>query len=204
MIQKQKQWAINLNDPNEYQNALSRGYAKRQEAQKQIEKLENLAAEQGVSRQDMPEFMQLGKNHNYMRDPNKWVQATNKDWGPYKNAKEQLSNAFVPGFFRGLISSPKEREKSLERLNDPIKEILKLNPALEPKIRDDLGKEYLSSTEIELAIHPLSDKLKTNLQKLPKGTFPKKEIETSTGTQKENPFISYDKALKAAPKDIEK
>jgi hypothetical protein len=206
---KAKQWAIDLNDPAEYSRALDRLNLQNQEKQKQISKLEDLAAEQGVSRQDMPEFMQLGRNHNYMRDPNKWVQATNKDWGPYKNAKEQLSNAFVPGFFRGLISSPKEREASLKRLEKPIQEILKLNPALEPKIRADLQGEYLSPTEVELAIHPLSNKTNSNLEKLPKGIFPKEEfgegMEFTSGIpkKKQGPFVSYNEALKKDPRGIE-
>lgn len=205
--QKARQWAISLNDPKEYEIAKNRLYGERKEAQNQISKLEDLASEQGVSRQDMPEFMTIGKNHNYMKDPNKWVMATNKDWGPYKNAKEQLQNAFIPGFFKSLINSNETRDKALRRLENPIQEILKLNPALEPKIRADLQAEYLSPTEVDLAINPLSEKTKNNLKNMPKGIFPNEG--TNISYEKGHPqvvkktFASYDDAVKNAPREME-
>ncbi len=205
-IQSEAQnWAQNLNDPAQYDVALNRLNAQNQQAQAQISKLENLAEEQGVSREDMPEFMQIGKNHNYMKDPNKWLLATKKDWTPYKNAKEQLSNAFVPGFWRGLVSSPEEREKSLNRLTNPVQTLLKLNPSLEGKIRNDLAGEYLSPTEIEAQIHPLAEKTKSGLDNLPKGVFPKFEVSFKGGypEQKQNPFISYEKAVEKAPREMQ-
>ncbi len=205
--QKARQWAISLNDPNEYARAKERFYNERTQAQNQISKLEDLASEQGVSRQDMPEFMTIGKNHNYMKDPNKWVMATNKDWGPYKNAKEQLQNAFIPGFFKSLINSNETRDKALRRLENPIQEILKLNPALEPKIRADLQSEYLSPTEVELAIHPLGEQTQSNLKNMPKGIFPNEgtniSYEKGHPEVKKKPFVSYDEAVKKAPREME-
>jgi hypothetical protein len=92
-------------------------------------------------------------------------------------------------------------------LENPIQEILKLNPALEPKIRADLQAEYLSPTEVDLAINPLSEKTQNNLKNMPKGIFPNEG--TNISYEKGQPqvikktFSSYDDAVKNAPREME-
>ena len=196
--------ATKAGDINAYPTFLSTLQAQNQQNMQQRERLERKAEEQGVSREDIPEFMEIGKNHNYERDEDKWLLKTNQDFGIYKNAKDSLDNAFIPGFFRGLVKSPKERERSLDRLNEPVQTLLRMNPALEPKIRAQLAGEYLSPTEVEERIHPLTEKTKESLSKLPKGTFPKEEVTSERGhpERKENVFVDYDTAVKQAPREM--
>ncbi len=205
-----KNWAISLNDPSEYDRALNRLSTENSIAQNQLSNLENKALDLGVTPEDMPDFLKIGKKYNNFRDVNQWTQKTKADFDLFKNAKRQLSNAFVPGFFTGLISSPEKRDQALKRLNGPIQQMLKANPEQEPKIRTDLAAQYLSPTEVEEAIHPLSDKTAKAFEALPKGIFPpwKKQTwgdvaNTFKGEMKENPFISYDEAVKKDPRAIE-
>lgn len=154
---------------------------------------------------EIPEAMnKIGEKYGWMTNLDDWAISTKRDYDEYKNNKKQLSNATTPGFFRGLISSPADREKSLSTLEEPVKNLVKLG--FEQEVRKELsGPDMdLSPTEVESTIHPLSKNFKNNFSKLPSGPF--KEFVDPHKRSLDLPIVfkSYDQLLKDSPKTIDK
>ncbi len=202
---RSQQNAISENDPNRasfWQDFLNN---QNQIAQKARQAAETKALDQGVTPEEMPEFMQLGQKYGYMTDLDNWAKATSQDFKQYKDAKTQLDAALIPKFFTGLVKGPQEREATLKRLDTPVQELVRLGQ--EQYARKKLAEEGLSRTEIEERIHPLPDDFNARFKQLPKGPFkPEQRYETvgQYGSYREkSPFKSYDEVLKTSPKTIE-
>lgn len=203
--QKSQQFAMTMGmgDPNAYSTEQNNLIKQNQLAENQLAELQNLASNQGVTAQEMPEFLRVGQRYGYMKDRNEWLINTKRDYQEYKQNKTSLDNAFVPGFFTGLFKGPKSREDSLNNLNGTVKKLV--DQGFEQEVRQKLASEYLSPTEIEERIHPLQKKTEMELSNLKKGTFPKDEIEgfdKGTPSRKKSPF-SYEEVLEKEPKAID-
>jgi hypothetical protein len=104
-----------------------------------------------------------------MTNPEDWARATKRDFDSYRTNKDQLETAFVPGFFTGLVKGPKAREDSLKNLTKPVKALV--DQGFEQQVRKKLASEYLSPTEIEEVIHPLTPEVNKALKNAPSAPF---------------------------------
>lgn len=167
-----KQAALISGDPTRYQSR----QAELANYNAMAEAAQNTAREKaramGVAENEIPEFMRLGQRYGYIKNVDEWARETQKDWKQYKSNKEKLGNAFSPGFFRGLVTSSKDRETNLKRLDPIVKDML--NKGFENEAREQLASQGLSPTEVEERIHPLTKETEANLNNFP--DFSKKTL----------------------------
>lgn len=165
---------------------------------------ENALLNSGLDQTEIPEAMEIGKQFSAEKDLNKWVIDTKNAYDKYKNSMDKLENADIPGFFRGVMQGPKARETALERMTGTVQDLIKAGK--ESYVRAFLAKEDLSPTEIEEAIHPLTERSTVSLDKLKKGIFPanKREVdlEQKVKNKYENPFVDYETAKEKAPNEM--
>lgn len=165
---------------------------------------ENALLNSGLDQTEIPEAMEIGKQFSGEKDLNKWVIDTKNAYDKYKNSMDKLENADIPGFFRGVMQGPKARETALERMTGTVQDLIKAGK--ESYVRAFLAKEDLSPTEIEEAIHPLTERSTVSLDKLKKGIFPanKREVdlEQKVKNKDENPFVDYETAKEKAPNEM--
>lgn len=206
-LEEMKQDALNYAQLTRSPEALPERFAQLERenriAEDKRQLAEKFATDQGVSKEDLPDFMQFGQRHANIKDLPTWAKETQRDFGEWKNVTNQLETAFIPGFFTGLLSK-KNREKTLDRLNEPVKKLVDLGK--ENQVRSKLASEYLSPTEIEGRINPLPKSAEKAIETLPKGTFPKDQ--TTRTYEKGFPedyktFKSYDEVIEKSPKALE-
>lgn len=130
-------------------------------AREQIQEAENKLVSVGVSEKDLPIAMKLGEEFSNLDDVNKWAGLVKQKYDRFQNYRNNLQNADVPGFWRGMLMSRQGREKELSKLQDISKGYI--NMGLESELRDDLAKFGLSPTEVEEQVHQLTDKQKQAL-----------------------------------------
>jgi len=159
--QEAKNAALISGDPNRYSSRMSELQNYNQLAQQAQDIASKKAASFGIPPQEIPEFLKLGKRYGYLRNSDDWAEKTLKDWKVYKSDKEKLQNAFVPGFFTGLVSSAKSREDTLKKLNPVVRDLV--DKGFEPETRAQLAQQGLSPTEVEEQINPLSSKAQAAL-----------------------------------------
>lgn len=209
MKNEAERFAKALRDPNAYQNKLKTLQDENNVATAQRNALEDAALKTGeVKPTDLPRYMQVGAEFD-PSNPSEWVQKTNRAYKKIKSNDDKIDRAFIPGLGSALFG--KDRNQALERIKPTIQDNIK--NGLEQETRDKLVDNYLSPTEIETLIHPMTPKQEKAISSLPRGFFPaetKKQFEESgykkgLGYQKEkSPFISYDEAKIRAPQELQK
>lgn len=165
MQEQSNQAALIAGNPDRYQQRFSELQAYNNAAEGAQQAARNRALEMGVNPQEIDEFMKIGQKYGGLDNLDKWVNSTKQEFKLYKNNKDKLQNAFIPKFWRGLISSPQEREKELHNLQPIVKEQIRLG--FEPETRQFLADQGLSPIEVEEMIHPLSKQLEGRIKSLP-------------------------------------
>ncbi len=150
------------NDLQRYQTKRSELESRNNNAQNAVKMAEDKASKYVSGPDEVPEFIDLGRQFGYMTDLNQWERATAQKWHEYKSNKERMQNAFVPGFFRGLITSKKSREESLKKLQPTFKDMQ--NAGMEQYARKIAANQGLSPTEIQELAHPISQQQKLHLK----------------------------------------
>lgn len=206
-----ERYAKALQDPSAYQVRQSQLQNSNIVATQQREALENAALKTGsVTADDLPRYMQIGSKFD-PSNPSEWVQKTNKEYQKIRGNDKKLANAFIPGLGSALFGA--NRDQALKRLIPTVQDYVQ--KGLEQEARNFLADNYVSPTEIESLIHPLSKEQEKAISSLPRGFFPnqskKKADEKMRSSQlgqlvheDKSPFISYDEALVTSPKELEK
>lgn len=198
-----------LNDPNaviQRQQTLNNlndiATTQREDLQKLLGATSHFPAE------DLNRMMQVGSQFD-PTNPNEWAQKTLREYALVKSFDDQLDRAFIPGLGSGLLG--RDRESELKNLRPIVKNLI--DAGLEADTRTKLANNYLTPTEIEEVIHPLTPQNLKSIEKLPKGIFKFNEGETSKAftphyeenkVRKENvpKFLSYDQAQIKAPEEM--
>lgn len=195
-------YARAMNDPNAYQVKQAQLINENQIAENQRAVLEDMALKAGIKPDELSLFMIAGSKFD-PRNPSEWLNNTTREYAKVKNFFNSLEKAFIPGIGSALLG--RDREKTLNRLINPVQNLVK--EGFEKQARQFLSKNYLSPTEVEGLIHPLSKEKIQALDKLPSGFFPKETKETTTkrgfAERVKSPFISYEEALEKAPREME-
>lgn len=203
IAQDSERYAIARQDPSAYQERQAQLNNQNNAAITQKEALEDSALKTGVVRaNDLPRYMQVGSKFD-PSNPSEWVQKTNKEYQKIKSNDDKILRSFIPGTGSALFG--KDRKEALKRLEPTVQDNVK--KGLEQETRITLADEYLSPTEIETMIHPLSSKHEKALQGLPKGIWPAQKIEKGTGLPykepTKSPFITYEEAKIKAPRELQ-
>jgi hypothetical protein len=208
MIDKAKEDAELSGDPNRYATALAEGEAENTLAKNHKDYLQSIAQSSGsISNADLPKFMLAAKGIP-TNNPDQWLEQAMNRWAPIQDSYKRLSNAFIPGVDSALLGE--NRDEALKRIIPNSQDLVKKGQ--ERPLRQFLTENYLTPTEVEEQIHPLDDKTKKSLDKLPKGLFPAKKLTGWKDLSKmsnvnkaldKNPFVDYDTALEKSPKAMQ-
>lgn len=195
---------INSNNPNAYGMRQGELLTENKLAEEHRNAVKSLFREQGVTNEDMPDAMMQAERYGWMPNRDELVKNAFRDFEQARNYKATLESAFIPGFFKGLITSPKERETTLSRLTPTVQDLVKIGE--ENKVRTYLKGKSLSDTEIEEQIHPLSPKTKQMLRFVTPGKFPEDKFagyeHIIPGLAKSNK--TYDQVYKDNPNEIQR
>jgi hypothetical protein len=204
---KARQDALDTGDPAQYQQSLSEGTALNKVAEDYRTGLENLAVNNNIPRDQLPDFMEVGEQFD-SRNPNQWFKNTQAAYEPIKSALSKLEKAFIPGIGSALMGQ--NREEALKRLTPDVQDLVKRGR--EPQARNFLASNWLSPTEIAAQINPIQKKQEAALSRVPKGFFPPEKPVTWKETANifkgqlpekyMNPFVSYETAIEKAPKEM--
>lgn len=119
--------------------------------------------------EEINDFMLIGQRYdNLKNNPSAWYDSTKREFDKYMNSKTALDNASIPGIGKGIFR-PGQRESELKRLDPIIKNLIKYGK--EDYARSRLASLYLSPTEIEERIHPITTEVKQSIEKLPRAPF---------------------------------
>lgn len=207
--EESKRFATALNDPNAYNQRFSQLQALNDAANGQRQSLEQAALNAGVDAGDLPRFMVVN-SHLDPRNPSEWAQNAKRNFAQVNNNDKKLRRAFIPGIGSALFGT--NREEALKNLTPTLQD--NKERGLEQEDRQYLAGEHLSPTEIELAYHPQTPKLKKGISSFPKGLFPAQTKSTWSDVEKvftegklpnskTSPFVSYDEALEKDPEIIQ-
>lgn len=200
--QESERYARSVQDPAAYQLRQNELNNLNQIATQQRQDLEDAALKAGVKPQELPRFMQVGAQFD-PRDVSKWSHETLREYNKVKDNETKMLRAFTPGLGSALFG--RDRPTALKRLEPTVKDLV--SKGLEQDVRTMLADEYLSPTEIEELIRPLTTQKEKALNTLPKGLFPARKLKTWEDIYKGNignsGLISYEEALEKAPKELE-
>lgn len=204
--EESKRFAQVMNDPNAYQIRYDQLQKQNQTAMAQREALEDMAVKAAVSQKDLPLFMKVASKFD-PRNPSEWMRKSEVAWNEAKSNMDKLDRAFIPGLGSGLLG--RDREGFLKRITPSVQDLVK--DGLEPEVRNKLADNYLTPTEVEEQIHPLTPQKEKSISSLPKGIFPLEKVDysflgpgESIFTSKEkSPFLSYEEAIEKAPKEMQ-
>jgi hypothetical protein len=193
--QDSEHYAKSLNDPNAYGVRQGQLNNLNNIAIKQREDLEDMALKSDVKPDELPRFMQVGSQFD-PRNPSEWMQKTKRAYQKVKSNDKKLHDAFIPGIGQGLLGY--DREKDLKKLTPTVQD--QVRNGLETETREFLADNFVTPTEIELMIHPMTEKQEKAIAAFPRGFFPP---EKSIFPSQNAPFISYDEALIKAPRQMQ-
>jgi hypothetical protein len=167
-ISTQKYLASNGAVPKEsYYNQLLK---ENQVREQNYDKAKDLAHQAGISDQEMPKFIELGRQFQGEKDLNKWLPKAVNRWRQYKSAVNLLQGAQTPQFLE-----PKHRKDILSRYGTGLRDMKRLG--LEEEGRMYAAKDGLSPLEVETELNPASARLKMAVDKAPEGFFDRKRYE---------------------------
>lgn len=200
--QEAERYANAINDPSGFGRRQAELQNQNAIATQQREGLEDLALKSNIPVDELPMFMRVGSKFD-PRNPTEWMIKTNREYKKVKNNFDKLHRAFIPGIGSALMGF--NREEELKRLTPTVQDLVK--EGFEQEVRDDLHKEFLSPTEVSLQIHPLTSNQQKSIQNVPRGLFPMDtgDVNYKSGLPVKDfnsPFVSYEKALEKAPKEM--
>lgn len=203
-----RRFAAAVNDPNGYNTRLNQLQNQNENATSQRQALEDSALKAHVPPSELPRFMVVNSHLN-PSNPSEWAQEAKRNYAKVKANDDKLERAFIPGIGNALLGQ--NRDRALKDLIPTVQDQVKRG--LEQETRNFLTDQYLSPTEVESLIHPITPKTEKAIESLPRGLFPaeKKASWSDVGevfkgklpNSKTNPFISYEEALEKDPKSIQ-
>jgi hypothetical protein len=187
-------------DPAQYQRTVVNLQTKNAIAEDYKKNLEATALREGISPQELPDFMEVGEQFA-TQNPDQWLKNTRAAYAPIKSSFDKLEKAFIPGLGSALLGQ--DRDKSLKRMTKDVQDLVEMGR--EKQVREYLASQYLSPTEIAEQIHPLDKRQEAALSRLPKGTFPAQKRTTwgELGLKQPSPFVSYEQAKTKDPKALQ-
>lgn len=194
-----ERYALATRDPNNFAVRQTQLENQNTIASKQRNDLEGLALKSGIKPEELPRFMQIASKFD-PRNPTEWMLKAGREYNKIKSNDEKIDTTFIPGIGQGLLGF--DREKELKRLTPVVQD--QVAKGLEQETRNKLADNYLTPTEIELQIHPLTPKQEKSIEKFPRGFFPAQTDilpRKETGFEK-SPFKSYEEALERAPREM--
>lgn len=198
-----EQYARDINDPSGYATRQAQLNNLNQIAEQQRANLEDAALKANVSPEDLPRFMIAGSKFD-PRNPSRWVDQTKQEFKKVKSNLDQLERTFIPGLGQGLLGQ--NRPQSLKNLQKPVANLVK--QGYEDDAREQMAANYMSPSEIEETIRPLTSQKLKAIDNLPKGYFPAHKTEAldifSTKEPLKYPLGSYEEAQITHPKELEK
>jgi hypothetical protein len=124
----------------------------------------------GANAEDLNDFMLIGQRHESLKNkPAEWLDATQKDFKAMKNELDALESSFNPGIFSNLLRGGKYREESLDRLTPIVQNLKKYGK--EDYARNQLSNMYLSPTEVEERVNPLSKESQSKISEIPEAPY---------------------------------
>lgn len=129
----------------------------------------------GANAEELNDIMLVGQRHEALKNkPAEWLDATRKDYDKMKNELDTLDTVLNPGIFSNILKGGKYREESLDRIIPTIQNLKKYGK--EDLARRKLANMYLSPTEIEATVNPLSEQSESRIEKLPNAPYQKGEL----------------------------
>lgn len=165
-----------------------------QRALKNLDYFRERAGELGVTKEELPYFVQMGQDSSE-KNPEKLLVDTKRDLDQIRS----LDRALVPGPIRGalqktphflasMLGGKETREQAIRRLRGPVDSLVK--DGHEPIVRSKLSAQGLSLTEVEDLIHPMSNDLESKISSLPasksSASSPEKRIDMLADFYKKN------------------
>lgn len=130
--------------------------------------------------EELNDFMLIGEQHENLKNrPAQWYDATKKDFDKMMNAKTAIDDVFNPGILTNLMRAGNKREQGLKNIEPVVKDLVKYGK--EDYAREKLANMYLSPTEIEAQIRPLSPALNSEISKFPKAPYQQGELTKTFG-----------------------
>jgi hypothetical protein len=198
-----EQYARDINDPSGYGIRQSQLNNLNQIAEQQRANLEDAALKANVAPEDLSRFMIAGSKFD-PRNPSRWVEQTKQEFKKVKSNLDQLERSFFPSTGNALLGQ--NREKALKNLQTPVSNLVK--QGYEDDVREQLASNYMSPSEIEETIRPLTPQKIKAIENLPKGSFPAHKTEAldifSTKPPLKYPIGSYEEAQITHPKELER
>ena len=196
-------FARKINDPAGYEKRQAQLNNLNQIATEQRRELEDAALKSDVSPSELSRFMLAGQKFD-PRNPSQWVEKTKQEYKKVKSNFDKLDRAFIPGLGNALLGQ--DRERTLKGLQQPVSDLVK--KGYEDDVREKLAENYMSPSEIEETIRPLTPQKLKAIENLPKGMFPANKTEGidifSFKPPLEYPLGSYEEAEITHPKELEK
>ena len=201
-----ERYAKALQDPNAYQTRMAQLQAQNEMANQQRGVLEDLALKAHVSPENLAKFMNVGSKFN-TRNPTEWIEKTKREFGKVQSADQALQKAFIPGIGNAIMGT--NREQALKNIQPEVKR--KVEAGLEQDTRDFLTDNYLTPTEIEETIRPLTPPKLKAIQGLPEGDFPpdiagnewERFMEVTGGREKRRPEMSFEEMKERNPEKLQ-
>lgn len=198
-----EQYARDINDPAGYGIRQGQLNNLNQIAEQQRANLEDAAIKYGVAPKDLSKFMLAGKDFD-TRNPSQWVEKTNQEFKKVKSNLDSLERSFFPTGGNALLGQ--NRDKALKNLQEPVSNLVK--KGYEDDARTIMAENYMSPSEIEETIRPLTPQKLKAIDNLPKGSFPAHKTEAldifNTKPPLKYPIGSYEEAQITHPKELEK
>ena len=209
MIENAHKAARETGDPAQFERTLSNDLIANKLFQDRKDTLKTMGAEiGGVTPEEMPYFTDIGDTVPFQNEQ-QWFQDTMNKWAPVKDDYKKLNDAFIPGVGSALLG--RNREEALKNIQPITQDLMKKGQ--ERQARKFLTENYLSPTEVEEQIHPLTKNTKNALKSVPKGIFPAQTREEKTWSSipknileqkfEKTPFSNYETVKEKSPKTLE-
>ena len=209
-IDARAKWVVNvMNDPNAYAAEIQNQNNLNNIAEAQRSTLENKlrTAYPGIGERDLARAMKVGSKFDY-RNLDDWTENTVNAYDKQRREDKKLETAFIPGIGSALFGN--NRQESLDNLGPVIRD--KVANGEGEEVRKFLAGNFLTPTEINEQIYPVSKSQESDIKKLPQGLFPmnkklgfedvKNVFKGKLPKNYENPFVSYPDALARDPEGM--
>ena len=194
-----KRYAAAVQDPNAYNSRFNQLQAQNETATSQRNMLEDAALKAHVPPSELPRFMVVNNDLDF-RNPSEWAQDAKRNYAKVKSNDDKLEKAFIPDTGNALLGQ--NRDSALKRLAPTVQD--QISRGLEQETRNFLADKYLSPTEIEELIHPITPQKEKAIKSFPKGSFPAETAEQLSYFAPSKDFKSYEEELEKNPQALQK
>jgi len=195
-----ERYAQAVNDPNGYNTRFNQLQAQNDAATTQRKDLEDAALKANVKPDELPRFMTVNSHLN-PENPSQWALEGKRNYDKVKSNDDKLLRNFIPGLGSGLLG--KNRKAALKRMEPTVQD--QAARGLEQETRKLLADNFVSPTEIEELLHPLTPQKEKAIKSLPNGTFPAETGEQLSffANPVKTPLGSYEEATERSPQKMQ-